>query len=130
MSVKHGKIQRKVGENGNLEKLAKFLRRGKVFLGQCYVRWSLTVGFLWMLSTPFIVTIFQRFLGNFIEIFTWIFQAVYFPITISSMIFAGMSVPGVWMIVYGFSFVISMCFCLATAHIIHRYRTKICKTDS
>lgn len=123
MSRKSKKAQRKIGESGKLQMLSKVARKTKGFLSQRYVWSSLTAGFLWMLSTPFIITIFQGFLSNFTK-FTWIFQTAFFPLTLSSRIFTDVTALEVWIIIYGFSFVISMSFCLSVAYVIHRVRIK------
>lgn len=124
MSRKSKKAQRRIEENERLQMLGKVIRKAKGFLSQRYVWLSLTVGFLWMLSLPFILTILQGIWGDYIERFAWIFQVTFFPLNLSLLIFADATVPGVWMIMYGFSFVISMLFCLSVAYIIHRVRIK------
>jgi len=124
MSRKSKKAQRRIEENERLQMLGKVIRKAKGFLSQRYVWLSLTVGFLWMLSFPFILTILQGIWGDYIERFAWIFQVTFFPLKLSLLIFADATVPGVWMVMYGFSFVISMLFCLSVAYIIHRVRIK------
>lgn len=125
MSKGSKKAQGKIVESGKLRMLRKVIRKAKGFLSQRYVWLSLTAGFLWMLSAPFIITLFQGFLGDFLKTFTWIFQAAFFPLTFSSLIFTDVTAPEVWIVIYGFSFVISMLFCLGIAYIIHRIRTRI-----
>jgi len=124
MSRKSKKAQRKIKENERLQTLRKVVHKVKGFLSQRYVWLSLTVGFLWMLSIPFILTIIQEIWGDYIERFAWIFQVTFFPLKLSLLIFADATVPEVWMIVYGFSFVISMLFCLSVAYVIHRIHIK------
>ena len=124
MSKKSKKAQGKIGENGKLKMLVSTVRKAKGFLSQRYVWLSLTAGLLWMFSAPFIITIFQGFFSGFLETFTWIFHVVFFPLTLSSMMFTDVTAPEVWMIIYGFSFVISMFFCWSVAYIIHRVRIK------
>jgi hypothetical protein len=124
MSRKSKKAQRRIEENERLQMLGKVIRKAKGFLDQRYVWLSLTVGFLWMLSIPFMLTILQEIWGDYIERFAWIFQVTFFPLKLSLLIFADVTVPGVWMIMYVFSFVTSMLFCLSVAYIIHRIRIK------
>ena len=121
MSEESGKTEEGIVESGTLQTLKKPMRRVKGFLSQRYVWLSLTVGFLWMLSVPFILTILQGILGDSIQDFTWIFGLVFFPFTLSSMIF-DVFVSGGWAMIYGFSFVISMLFCFCAAYVIHEVR--------
>lgn len=125
MSEGSKEAQGGIVESGELQMLGKVIRKAKGFLGQRYVWLSLTVGFLWMLSAPFIITIFQGFLGDSLKTFAWIFQVTFFPLALSSLIITDAAVPGVWVMIYAFSFVISMFFCLGIAYIIHRVRTRI-----
>ena len=124
MPRKSKKIQGKVVESGKLQMLRKAVGKVTGFLGQRYVWLGLTVGFFWMLSAPFIITIFQGFLGDYAQGFTWIVQVVFFPLSLSLLIITHATAPGAWIIMYGFSFVISMFFCLSIACIIHRVRIR------
>jgi len=122
MSEGSGKTEEGIVESGKLQTLKKLMRRVKGFLSQRYVWLSLTVGFLWMLSIPIILTILQGVLGDSIQDFTWIFGLVFFPFTLSSMIITDVSVSSAWVMIYGFSFVISMLFCFCVAYVIHEVR--------
>lgn len=107
---------------GVLGKLKKPIRRIRDFFSQRYVWLSLTVGFLWILSIPFILTSFQGFLGDRIEQFNWIFQTIYFPLTLSIYLLLDIVPTELWIVFYGFAFVISMPLCLCIAYIIHKVR--------
>jgi len=122
LSEESGKTEEGIVETGRLQTLKKLMRRVKGFLSQRYVWLSLTFGFLWMLSVPIIATILQGVLGDSIQDFTWIFGLVFFPFTLSSMIITDVFVSSDWVIIYGFSFVISMLFCLCIAYVIHEVR--------
>ena len=122
MSEESGKTEEGIVESGELQTLRKLMRRIKGFLSQRYVWLSLTVGFLWMLSVPIILTILQGVLGDYAQDFTWIFGLVFFPFTLSSMAITDMSVSSSWVMIYGFSFVISMLFCLCIAYVFHEVR--------
>jgi len=122
MSKKLKTSQEKTAESGKFQRLRKIIDKAKAFLNQRYVWLSLTVGFLWMFSAPIVITIFQRALGNSIDSFFWIFQAVFFPFILASLIITDATAPGVWVIIYLLSFAISMCLCLTLAYIIHRLR--------
>jgi len=125
LSEESGKTEEGIVETGRLQTLKKLMRRVKGFLSQRYVWLSLTFGFLWMLSVPIIATILQGVLGDSIQDFTWIFGLVFFPFMLSSMIITDVFVSSDWVIIYGFSFVISMLFCLSIAYIVHRVCTRI-----
>jgi hypothetical protein len=103
-----------------LERLKKPICRIRDFLSRRYVWLSLTVGFLWILSIPFILTLFQGFLGDTIEQFNWIFQTFYFPLTLSIYLLVDIVPTEMWIVFYGFAFVISMPVCLCIAYVIHR----------
>ena len=122
MSEEPGKTEEGIVESGKLQTLKKLMRKVKGFLSQRYVWLSLTVGFLWMLSIPIILTILQGVLGDSIQDFTWIVGLVFFPFTLSSMIITDVSVSSAWVMIYGFSFVISMLFCFCAAYVIHEVR--------
>jgi len=121
MSEKPGKTEEEIVESGKLQPLKKLIRRAKGFLSQRYVWLSLTVGFLWMLSVPIIGTILQGAFGYSIQDFTWIFGLVFFPFMLSAMIFEVFA-SSAWIMIYGFSFVISMLFCFCVAYVIHEVR--------
>ena len=118
------KIQGKVVESGKLQMLRKAVGKVIDFLRQRYIWLGLTIGFLWMLSAPVIITIFQGFLGDYVQEFTWVVQVVFFPLSLSSLIITHATAPGAWIIMYGFSFVISMFFCLSITCIIHIVRIR------
>lgn len=120
MSKKLKTSQEKTAESGKFQRLRKIVDKAKAFLNQRYVWLSLTAGFLWMFSAPIVITIFQGALGDSIDSFIWIFQAIFFPFTFASLIITDATAPGVWVIIYLLSFVISMCLCLTLAYIIHR----------
>jgi len=128
MSGKSGKAQRKNGEDRILQILKKSMHKTKAFLSQRHVWLSLAIGFLWMVSTPFVITFCQEYVSDFVDTYAWILLTAFFPFTFSSMIFAGVAVPNVWVIIYGFSFMISMIFCLSVSHIAHKVR--LCEMKS
>ena len=106
-----------------LERLKRPVRRVRDYFSQRYVWLSLTIGFLWMFSVPFIVTLFQEFLGDRTEQFAWIFQTVYFPFTLASYLLSDVVPLEIWIVIYGFAFFISMLFCFCISYIIHRVRS-------
>lgn len=122
MSRKSGKAQRKSREDGIRQILKKSMHKVKAFLSQPHVWLSLTAGFLWMVSAPFVITFCQECMSDFVDTYAWILLTAFFPFTFSSMMFTGVTVPNVWVIVYGFSFMISMIFCLSVSHIAHKVR--------
>lgn len=122
MSGKSGKPQRKNGEDGILQILKKSMHKAKAFLSQRHVWLSLTIGFLWMASAPFAITFCQEYMSDFVDTYTWIILTAFFPFTFSSMMFVSVTVANVWIIIYGFSFMISMIFCLSVSHIAHKVR--------
>ncbi len=113
------------GEKERFQRVARVARKVKAFFGQKYVWLSLTVGFLWMLSIPFIVMLSLGALGDGANQFAWIFQAVFFPLTLSLYLLSDVIAEEIWIAFYGFSFVISMLLCLGAAYIIHKIRIKI-----
>ena len=112
-----------------LERLKRPVRKVRDFFSQRYVWLSLTVGFLWMLSAPFILTLALGFLSNGIEQLSWIFQAIYFPLTLSSYLLSDIVPLEMWIVVYGFAFVLSMLFCFCVAYILHRVRRSTHEQD-
>ncbi len=94
----------------------------KAFFSQRYVWLSLAVGFLWMFSVPFILTPLLEVLGDSADQFAWIFQTAFFPFTFSLYLLSDVIPQENWFVIYVFSFVLSMLFCLGVAFIIHRVR--------
>jgi hypothetical protein len=117
------KNKRENEENTFSQKLRGIISKALAFLGQTYVWLSLTVGFLWMFSAPFVI----YFLGDFVEGLTGnpflFFQLVFFPLASVAWVFQSAAPADVWAIVYSLAYVFSMLFCLGVAYIIHRARS-------
>lgn len=122
MSENSSNNKKSTKSKGVLGRLKKPIRRIRDFLSHRYVWLSMTVGFLWILSIPFILTLFQGFLGDTIEQFNWIFQTIYFPLTLSIYLLVDIVPTEMWIVFYGFAFVISMPLCLCIAYVIHKVR--------
>ena len=118
MSGKSQNNEKITGEKENL------VHKVKGFFSQRYVWLSLTVGFLWMFSVPFILTPLLEVLGDNVDQFAWIFQTAFFPFTFSLYLLSDVIPQENWIIFYAFSFVLAMLFCLGIACIVHRVRTR------
>lgn len=76
-----------------------------------------------MISAPFVITAILGLLDE------WVLQLAFFPLTLSSLIVDTMIAdsvyyPGVWLIIFGFSFLISMLLGLGVTYSIHRFHTR------
>jgi hypothetical protein len=124
MSRKSEKKEKMTGVNENPKGLARLVRKVKAFLSQRFVWLSLTVGFLWMLSVPFILTPLLEVLSDNLNQFAWIFQTAFFPFTFSLYLLSDIVPSETWIVIYASSFVISVLFCLSVAYVIHRVRIR------
>jgi hypothetical protein len=123
------KQKRKQGANlksGRFQRLRKAVHKARAFLSKRYVYSGLLGGFLWMFSAPFIIT---ALLGLLDESSVWVIQLAFFPLMLSSLIIEtiiadSVSYPRVWLIIFGFSFLISTLLGLSIAYSIHRLRAR------
>lgn len=79
-----------------------------------------------MVSAPFIITTVQ---GSLDESSVWVVQLAFFPLILSSLIIDTLIAnsvyyPGVWLIIFGFSFLLSMLLGLGITYFIHRFHTR------
>ena len=79
-----------------------------------------------MISAPFIITTVQGLLD---ESSVWVVQLAFFPLILSSLIIGTLIKDSVydprgWLIIFGFSFLLSMLLGLGVTYSIHRFRTR------
>jgi hypothetical protein len=126
MSRKQKGRQGKHLNSGRFQPLRKAVHKARAFLSKRYVYSGLLGGFLWMFSAPFIIT---ALLGLLDESSVWVIQLAFFPLMLSSLlidtIIAGsVSYHRVWLVIFGFSFLISMLLGLSITYSIHRFRER------
>jgi hypothetical protein len=130
MSRKQKGRQGKHLNSGRFQPLRKAVHKARAFLSKRYVYSGLLGGFLWMFSAPFIIT---ALLGLLDESSVWVIQLAFFPLMLSSLIIEtiiadSVSYPRVWLIIFGFSFLISTLLGLSIAYSIHRLRARTKKS--
>ena len=118
--------QKKNLSSGWIQRLRRAVHNAGAFLGRRYVYSGLLGGFLWMFSAPFVITAVQ---GSLDESSVWMVQLAFFPLILSSLIIDTLIANsvyylGVWLIIFGFSFLLSMLFGLGVTYSIHRFRTR------
>ena len=126
MSRKSKEHQKKNLSSVRIQRLRRAVHNARAFLGKRYVYSGLLGGFLWMISAPFIITTVQ---GSLDESSVWVIQLAFFPLILSSLIIDTLIAnsvyyPGVWLIIFGFSFLLSMLLGLGVTYSIHRFRTR------
>lgn len=126
MSRKSEERQKKNLSSGWIQRLRRALHNVRAFLCRRYVYSGLLGGFLWMISAPLIITAVQ---GSLDESSVWVVQLAFFPLVLSSLIIDTLIAnsvyySGVWLVIFGFSFLLSMLLGLGVTYSIHRFRTR------
>lgn len=126
MSRKSKERQGKNLRSERIQRLRIAVHKARVFLSKPYVYSGLLGGFLWMISAPFIITTVQGLLD---ESSVWVVQLAFFPLILSSLIIGTLIKDSVydprgWLIIFGFSFLLSMLLGLGVTYSIHRFRTR------
>lgn len=126
MSRKHKGRQEKNLNSEGFQRLRKAVHEARAFLSKRYVYSGLLGGFLWMFSAPLIIIILQRLLD---ESSPWVAQLAFFPLILSSLLIDtiipdSVSYPRLWVVILGFSFLISMLLGLGITYSIHKFRER------
>jgi hypothetical protein len=131
MSRKQKGRQGKNLKSERFQRLRKAVHNARTFLSKRYVYSGLLGGFLWMFSAPLVIT---ALLGSLDESSLWVVRLAFFPLILSSLlidtIIAGSaSYPRIWLVIFGFSFLISMLLGLSITYSIHKFRKRTKKTQ-
>lgn len=126
MSRKQKGRQGKNLKGERFQRVRKAVHKTRAFLSKRYVYSGLLGGFLWMFSAPFLITVL---LGLLDESSVWVVQLAFFPLMLSSLIIDtiiadSVYYPRVWLIIFGFSFLISMFLVLSVTYSFHRFRAR------
>ena len=126
MSRKQKGRQGKNLKSERFQRVRKAVHKTRAFLSKRYVYSGLLGGFLWMFSAPFLITVL---LGLLDESSVWVVQLAFFPLMLSSLIIDtiiadSVYYPRVWLIIFGFSFLISMFLVLSVTYSFHRFRAR------